>query len=521
MEQLGAGGMGTVYKAEHRLMQRIVALKVVPSEFISRPHAITRFHHEVRSAARLSHPNIVTSYDAEQSGAVHFLVMEFVDGSSLDQCVQQNGPLAFPQAREFIRQTAMGLDAAHQHGMVHCDIKPQNLMVTTDGKIKILDFGLASFASEHHASGTTGESVELTAANIMLGTPDYIAPEQAADARSADIRADIYGLGCTLYFLLAGHPPFPGGSHVEKLSSHMVLTPRPLDQLRSGLPTDLLAIVDKMMAKKPEGRYQTPYDVVGALTVGPNETVPQRISANHAVRAGAASKTRASTGRSHLRRTMALLVIVLLGALGGHFALPYLAPMFDQQAPVLGSLGGSPAPAGRFLYVLPAAGLWWEDFGPIRDELERNGALIETAAISEYVRIQEPAPRPSMKVDVLLNHVNLDRYDGVVIAGGEMTEFLDYGSGASQIRSLIEQMLADRKVVAAVCVGQQALASGGFLKGRRAAFNQIVAGEHPNAGVNWQRSGVVTSKNNIVTADDPDKAEQFVQAMIRALGPAP
>ena len=260
MAALGSGGMGTVYRAEHRLMDRPVALKVIRGDLLGDPALVERFRREVRSAARLaSHPNIVTAYDAEQAGETHMLVMEFVEGTDLARLVDRRGPLPTGEACEYARQAALGLQHAFEDEMVHRDIKPQNLMRTTRGQVKILDFGLARFASE---VGTLGG---VTAEGMVLGSADYIAPEQIEDPHAADIRADIYSLGCTLYFLLAGRPPFPDRSLIQKLIAHREKTPRPIGEIRADVPPELAHVVERMMAKEPARRFQTPDDVARAL----------------------------------------------------------------------------------------------------------------------------------------------------------------------------------------------------------------------------------------------------------------
>ena len=255
---VGAGGMGAVFKAEHRLMQRVVALKVLGKDLVERPGMVERFRLEVQAAARLSHANIVTAFDAEQAGDLHFLVMEFVEGTSLDRLIEQQGPATVSHACEWVRQTALGLQHAFEHGMVHRDIKPANLLLTPEGQVKILDFGLARFASE------SGDGSALTQAGSLVGTLDYMAPEQARAANQADIRADIYSLGCTLYFLLAGRPPF-AGTALQKLLSHQDQLPSSLTNARNDVPAELLPIMDRMLAKSPEHRYQTPAEVAQAL----------------------------------------------------------------------------------------------------------------------------------------------------------------------------------------------------------------------------------------------------------------
>jgi hypothetical protein len=277
VELLGVGGMGAVYRAEHLLMQRPVALKVINHELIDRPATIDRFEREVRAAARLVHPNIVTAFDAEQAGDLHFLVMEYVEGTSLARRLAEQGPLGIAEACNYIRQAALGLQHAHERGMVHRDIKPHNLMLTPDGRVKILDFGLARFAMETAPTGgllaaptstdqapsRTPESI--TQIGMVMGTPDYIAPEQARDAHTADIRADIYSLGCTLYDLLAGQAPFPNGTAVEKVKAHMEQTPRPVTAIRPDVPPELRKIIDRLLAKDPADRFQTPAEVAEAL----------------------------------------------------------------------------------------------------------------------------------------------------------------------------------------------------------------------------------------------------------------
>jgi WD40 repeat protein len=259
MGVLGSGGMGAVYKAEHLLMQRLVALKVVGRELLQKPAAVERFLFEVKAAAKLAHPNIVHAYDAERAGDLHFLVMEYVEGESLAQRLAERGPLPVAEACSHARQAALGLQHAHERGMVHRDIKPHNLMRTPEGRVKILDFGLARFVSEN--TRTEG----LTAPGVVMGTPDYIAPEQATDSRHADIRADVYSLGCTLYHLLAGRPPFPRESALEKLMAHTGEEPEPLTAVRTDVPPGLAAVVGRMMAKDPAARFQTPAEVAHAL----------------------------------------------------------------------------------------------------------------------------------------------------------------------------------------------------------------------------------------------------------------
>jgi serine/threonine protein kinase len=257
---LGEGGMGKVLKARHRLMKRVVALKIIRPTLLAQPRAVERFHREIEAVARLAHPNIVAAYDADQVGGTHFLVMEYVDGTDLARLVKRHGPLSAGMASECIRQAALGLEHAFAQGLVHRDIKPHNLLLSRGQPpvVKILDMGLARLQ--------VGEGDGLTHTGAVMGTPDFIAPEQASDSHKVDIRADLYSLGCTLYFLLCGEAPFPGGTALEKLFKHQYVAPRPIELRRPDVPPDVAAVVAKLMAKRPEERYQTPAELVAALT---------------------------------------------------------------------------------------------------------------------------------------------------------------------------------------------------------------------------------------------------------------
>ncbi|MGE3808733.1 MAG: protein kinase, partial [Gemmataceae bacterium] len=266
LERLGTGGMGQVLKALHRQLKKVVALKVMRREHVANPEAIHRFRREIRVAGQLGHPNIVLVLDADQVGDKHFFAMEFVDGIDLSQRVRQQGPLPIAEACDYIRQAAEGLQHAQERGMVHRDIKPGNLLLTHAhgpngyGQVKLLDMGLARVISpdDDIASWHTQEGK-------VLGTPDYMAPEQALKSSAADVRADLYSLGCTFYYLLTGSVPFPGGSLMEKLLKHRLDDPEPIEKIRPEVPQSVRAIIRKLLAKKPEDRFQTPAELVAAL----------------------------------------------------------------------------------------------------------------------------------------------------------------------------------------------------------------------------------------------------------------
>jgi tRNA A-37 threonylcarbamoyl transferase component Bud32 len=259
LRELGKGGMGVIYLAEHRVMEKQVALKVISPAVLDNPDALARFQAEVRAAGKLDHQNIARAYDADQAGDLHFLVMEFVEGQSLAQLLEKKGPLSATAACHCACQAALGLQHAFEKGMAHRDIKPQNLMLTPKGQVKVLDFGLARLRGER--KGSKG----LTQADSFMGTPEYVSPEQATDARSADIRADIYSLGCTLYALLTGRPPFQEETMVKLVLAHIEKEPRPLHEVRPDVSAELSAAVAKMLAKDPAQRYQWPIEVAQAL----------------------------------------------------------------------------------------------------------------------------------------------------------------------------------------------------------------------------------------------------------------
>ncbi len=259
LDHLGTGGMSSVYLAEHVLMQRRVAIKVLPRNRVEDTSYLARFHREAQAAAALDDRNIVRAYDVDNDGNVHFLVMEYVEGRDLQVIVRDEGPLSYTDAANYIRQSALGLAHAHAAGLIHRDVKPANLLVDRKNVVKVLDLGLARFTDEDRASLTVQYDENV------LGTADYLAPEQALNSHGVDSRADIYGLGCSLYFLLTGHPPFPDGTLPQRLMAHQKQPPPPIRNDRPDVPDDLIDICYKMMAKRPGQRYSSMQEVAEAL----------------------------------------------------------------------------------------------------------------------------------------------------------------------------------------------------------------------------------------------------------------
>jgi serine/threonine protein kinase len=313
LDRLGAGGMGQVFKAMHRDMDRVVAIKVLPKSRRSSAQAQARFMREVRASAKLDHPNIATAYDVGRQGDVTYLVMQYVDGQDLYRLLRERGRLGAQEAADIGCQTAKALEHAHGQGIVHRDIKPPNIVIDRQGTALVLDMGLARIRRDtidkpEQAPGAK-DSEPLTADGQVMGTTDYMAPEQALDSHSADIRADIYSLGCTLYHLLTGKPPFPGGELAEKLLRHQLHQAPPITELAPDVPQGLAAIVEKMMAKSPDDRQQTPTQVLEDLSpwteasttgrqapVGPNATTMAPTPAPSAV-----SALPTATGGAHTK----------------------------------------------------------------------------------------------------------------------------------------------------------------------------------------------------------------------------
>jgi serine/threonine-protein kinase len=286
LERLGEGGMGQVFKARHKKLDRVVALKLIKKHLVASADLVARFRREIQAAAQLSHPNIVMAFDADEIDGIHFYTMEYVEGTTLSHIVKRSGPLPISMACEYVRQVASGLQHAHEKGMVHRDIKPSNLIQTWTSRpldptagaradeqnrqlwgshmpvIKILDMGLV------RPTGALNVTVgSLTEKGALMGTPDYISPEQALNAQTVDIRSDLYSLGATFYFLITGRVAFPGGTVMDKIIRQRMDEPPPVAKLRPETPAEVQAIIHKLMAKPPEMRYQTPAELAKVLAV--------------------------------------------------------------------------------------------------------------------------------------------------------------------------------------------------------------------------------------------------------------
>ena len=259
LDHIGTGGMSTVYLTEHTLMKQLRAVKVLPKYRVDDSSYLDRFHREARATAALEHPNVVRAYDIDNVGDQHYLVMEFVPGKDLQTIVTEEGGLEYERAANYIAQAAEGLHYAHQEGLIHRDVKPANLLVDPNGVVKVLDLGLALFAEDESASLTLQHNENV------LGTADYLAPEQAINSHDVDHRSDIYGLGCTFYFLLTGHPPFNDGTLAQRIARHQSQMPPDIRDERPDCPRELVDICVRMIQKKEEDRYQSCREVADAI----------------------------------------------------------------------------------------------------------------------------------------------------------------------------------------------------------------------------------------------------------------
>ena len=504
---IGAGGMGAVYKAEHRKMERLVALKVINPAFVSSPAALERFEREVKTAAKLSHPNIVAAHDADAAGELHFLVMEFVEGMSLDRYVASKGPLPSHVAANLIYQAAQGLQHAHEKGMIHRDIKPQNLMRTRDGSVKILDFGLARLASQalQSAPGVAEELPErpadATRAGSLLGTPDYIAPEQVTDAHQADIRADIYSLGCTLYFLLTAEPPFIGGTMLDKLNAHKTCEPTPVRLRRPEVSEELVAVLERMMAKDPADRYARPADLAKALkpianarpvaqspssevkpSVAPSPTVGAEFSLDLLTApAIAPAQKKADEVPPWMKIGAAVTAVLMLATCGWLF---FGNSQQNNEAPKEKNVVAPAKNPLPVLMLLPQNELFNPDYTGVRNGLlAENLRLVTAAERREPVKFlrspNDGVPEPVLPDLALSNNVQAKDYAAIIFVGGKAPE-LCTGATGQQVRRLLKEFSQDNKPICAICAGQHVPAYFGLYGKSRTVAGGQYAEEHPH-----------------------------------------
>jgi serine/threonine protein kinase len=452
LEHLGSGGMANVFLCEHVSMRRRVALKLLPAAQAKDPGAVERFYREARAVATLDHPNIVRAHDIDHDGSLHFLVMEYVDGSSLQDIVRKKGPLSVERAAHYISQAAVGLDAAQHAGLVHRDIKPGNILVDRSGAVKVLDMGLARF---FHDEGD--DITKKFDENCVLGTADYCAPEQALNSHAVDIRVDIYSLGATFYFLLTGRTPFGQGTTAQKIIWHQMKDPTPVRELRPEVPEKMAAVIARMMAKSVDERYQAPAEVYEALTpwtkseIAPpaEDEMPKLCPRSKGPGSGDASGVRRSTAPTAIQMRAADGQPAS-GALESTVITPRPGPRGTKTRravkPDAVESGAGPTKAGPPPWLVPAAvgggalllvvfvalGLWWAlsgrgkpvAAGPPPPEVGPSPATVKEPAKGP----QQPAENVAVRAEgVTINaekagrHVVAPKYEAVVENDGCVT----------------------------------------------------------------------------------------------------
>ncbi|QDU93914.1 protein kinase domain-containing protein [Lignipirellula cremea] len=523
LDQLGKGGMGLVFKARHSRMNRLVALKVLPPSATQSADRVGRFRREVEMAARLHHENIIVSHDADQAAGVHFLVMEYVAGEDLSKRVKREGPLPLSNALLCMLQAARGLEYAHEQGMVHRDIKPSNLLLDPQGVVKVLDLGLARWENDLLDDG-------LTRSGMVMGTIDYMAPEQALNSRHADYRSDIYSLGCTLFFLLTGRALHQGETVMEKLIAHRELPAPLIRAFRPDAPAALQTLFERMVAKDPRDRFATMGETAAALAAllaqaepawsaapalaariddapstarnlgpGMSSTVGISLSASSTGHAAGSGPTALMPAASAAPVTTAMSLTAPMSVLPGAMSASTpgsTAPSSGQRISrrtwwigagvagiaillmasaggiaAYGMRGNSAAIAnggrGRVAVVLPQSGFNGYDFKQVQSALAKDG--IQLALVSASPRKISPTDGNGgpLTPELLLQDVRPRDFDAVLFCSGDQSGYLKSPQEKAQAKELITEMRASQRVLGAVGNGAMVLACAGALKGQK------------------------------------------------------
>ena len=528
IEKIGSGGMGDVFRAEHRVMQREVALKIVRPHLLSNRQAVSRFRNEVRAAAVMSHPNIVTAFDAEKIGDSHVLVMELVDGRSLAEIVNDDGPLEESAAVDAVTQVASGLAHAHEHQMIHRDLKPLNVLRDRSGRMRILDFGLARIQQDAPVDGELPADLkDMTTAFLAVGTPDFISPEQAKDARSADIRSDIYSLGCTFFFLLTGRPPFAAATPLEKLSAHLLTEPVIPDHISP----NIAAVLIRMLAKSPDDRFRSPQELLTALAaltplttdeVAPAPPVSAAEVVSPAIEATDLNFEPVPRRSQHRRprksaKSSRLVAGIAVGVVGVLLAAAALIPdSAIKQAQKEDASNAVPTEVSgphRVLVIAPPL-TYLPDYRAVTQELERyaNVEVVTAARNVDVESIDDHDVASSFAVDSTLSQIQAEDFVAVVFVGGDNRTMLDSDGSRHDVERIINGIRRHGGTVTGICGGIPLLAELGALDDRDVAASDgldALADEH---AITIRNEAVVVD-HDVITATDTDVAPRLIKEL--------
>lgn len=499
LEVVGRGGMGVVYRARHRLMDRDVAIKVIDQRLIGRQEAKDQFLIEVKAAAKLSHPNIVAAFDAESRGELLFLAMELVEGEVLSETVKRGGPMQENTAIRMVEQAALGLSHAHSQGLVHRDIKPSNLLLCKDEQnqevVKILDFGLASFQPEEAITSMKDAALDgagRESSDRLTGTLNYISPEQFEQSGMVDQRSDIFSLGCTFHYLLTGASPFEDSRPLLERAVNPGFQ-RWQQKKVDGLDPKVQRILDRMLAISPGERFSSVQELLTEIASAKGSEKPDK--------------------NSLIAKPLMLAVLMAL-------LLAIFYPIFsnwqrgaeDTSGTIQKELLGRTA-----LFVLPSTDIWIGDYQPVRDVLDEKG-VSSTVASTVYspTTTDEGEERGQLKVDLLISECDAAQYDIIVVCGGHWHDDLNQSDAILSLTELLDQQCRERQPIAAICGGQVPLGELGFLEDIDAADPQ-----QPWVNDDWQANWVsqapVVWDQNILTASDPDHANAFAAEICNLL----
>lgn len=505
VRRLGEGGMGVVYQAQHRIMDRMVALKVISPRMLRHPDAQSRFQREVQISAKLNHPNIVPAFDADQIGENLCLVSEYFEGESLDQIIDR-GPVDVARACDMVCQAAKGLSHAHHNGLIHRDVKPQNILVSESGQVKVVDFGLASYSEPDHP-----EHRGLTSEGVIVGTPDYLSPEQIRES-SVDHRADIYSLGCTLYHLLAGSPPYAGSSRVEKLAHHLQSTPESLAAKRADVSAALDACVSKMMAKDPDHRFQTADEVVttlrGCSSDGTAALPPTIITRDRPPIAARRKRTQSARVSRYLISGIAVLVLGTLAVSSipslwnwsgeeSGTSEKTLAALQQRKWEILAVIPPNPLPRDREL-IYSAIG-----------RLRLDCQLTSTSTTTSVKDVHRVIP---------LDQADPQNYDAVVFFGPSQniaTE-LNQPQAKAEIDRILNRVHANNQPYGSLGTGVWTLGQLEALRGKQIAdCKHTTATFKRESGAQWLSNETVVTDGNFVSGTNTRDAAPFLIALLQ------